>query len=85
MAVGWLLKMFKVGDWVTLKGKTQHGKNRISQHGTLWQVTEIRNWRGSMAVHLNSKNCTFRLGKRMIPDGRWVFLKEDPNFTFEVV
>jgi len=52
--------MFKVGDWVTLKGKTQHGKNRISQHGTLWQVTEIRNWRGSMAVHLNSKNCTFR-------------------------
>ena len=30
-----------VGRWVILKGKTRHGKNRIREHGDLWEVLEV--------------------------------------------
>ena len=29
------------GNWITLKGTTGHGKNRIREHGDLWEVLDL--------------------------------------------
>lgn len=31
----------KVGDFVTVAGKSQLGKNRVNEHGTVWKVRKI--------------------------------------------
>jgi len=34
--------MMKIeGNLITLKGITGHGKNRIREHGTLWEVLDL--------------------------------------------
>ena len=30
------------GDIITLKGKTGHGKNRVREHGDIWEVLTIQ-------------------------------------------
>ena len=32
----------KVGDILTLSGKTRHGKNRVREQGPLWRVVNIK-------------------------------------------
>jgi hypothetical protein len=32
----------KVGDILTLLGKTRHGKNRVREQGELWKVVNIK-------------------------------------------
>jgi len=71
-----------VGKWVMLKGKTRHGKNRIQQHGTEWLIEKVTTFNGQPAMSLRSKNKTFRVGDKMMHDGRWVLLRDDPNFLF---
>ena len=74
------------GTQVILTGISRHGKNRIEQHGNPWTVNAIGSFNGNDAVRMRSENETFNLGQgRKMHDERWVFLKEDPNFTFEVV
>jgi len=63
---------------VVLKGKSRHGKNRIQQHGSLWFVEELAKFRGQDAMLLRSENKTDNGGF----DGRWVLLKDDPDFLF---
>ncbi len=76
----------EVGTQVILTGISRHGKNRIEQHGNPWTVNAIGSFNGNDAVRMRSENETFNLGQgRKMHDERWVFLKEDPNFTFEVV
>lgn len=77
----------EVGTQVVLTGISRHGKNRIAQHGNPWTITDTRKFNGNDAFHCTSENETFSVGTqgKKIKDGRWVFLKEDPNFTFEVV
>ena len=76
----------EVGTVVILTGISRHGKNRIEQHGNPWTVNAIGSFNGNNAVRMRSENETFNLGQgRKMHDERWVFLKEDPNFTFEVV
>jgi len=76
----------EVGTVVILTGISRHGKNRIEQHGNPWTVNAIGSFNGNDAVRMRSENETFNLGQgRKMHDERWVFLKEDPNFTFEVV
>lgn len=76
----------EVGTVVILTGISRHGKNRIEQHGNPWTVNAIGSFNGNDAVRMRSENETFNLGQgRKMRDERWVFLKEDPNFTFEVV
>jgi hypothetical protein len=74
----------EIGQKVLLKGKSRHGKNRIQQHGDLWTVTDLRKFNGHDAFHCVSENETFSVGTqgKKIRDGRWVFLKDDPNFLF---
>lgn len=66
----------QVGEWIELKGKTRHGKNRVHQHGTRWLVEEIR----SGAMMLRSENKTEGPRDHRGFDGRWVKLNNDPNF-----
>ena len=65
------------GDWVILKGKTRHGKNRINQHGERWTIIELRH--GKML--LESSERTDKGGF----DWRWVDMHDDKNFTWENV
>jgi hypothetical protein len=60
-------------DKVLLRGKTRHGKNRINQHGNIWLVENIDKFGGEPAMFLRSLNKT---------EGRWVLLKNDPNFLY---
>ena len=66
----------QVGDWIELKGKTRHGKNRVHQHGTCWFVEKIT---GGRAM-LRSENKTEGTRDSRGFDGRWIKLKDDPNF-----
>lgn len=64
--------------WITLKGITRHGKNRINQHGDQWLVKEVRG--GSMLLQSEHKTEGPRDNKGF--DGRWVELQNDPNFEW---
>lgn len=60
----------KPGDLIRLKGKSRHGKNRIQQHGTEWEIQEMGSNRGDPNKMLVST------GK----DLRWVDLPHDADF-----
>ena len=66
-------------DKVNLVGITRHGKNRIQQHGSEWIVEEIRGTK--MMLRSLNKTEGPMTNKRF--DGRWVSLKDDPNFKWE--
>ena len=62
-----------------LKGISNHGKNRVREHGELWKVTEH-----------SSKTHVMRLNEIFIEsletgDSRWVNPSEDRNFEVEVI
>jgi hypothetical protein len=74
----------KAGTKVKLEGKTKHGKNRVREQGHTWVVVKV----GSGMVFAEDKNKEFALlSAESRPDDhwRWVALKEDKNFTMEVV
>ena len=77
----------EVGTQVILTGISRHGKNRFEQHGNPWTITDLRMFNGNDAFHCTSENETFSVGTqgKKIKDGRWVFINQDPNFTFEVI
>lgn len=59
---------------VTLRGISQHGKNRINEHGTDWELIELRNEVPAIGG--------VRGAFLKAPDGdlRWVRLEGDPHF-----
>lgn len=63
------------GDFILLKGKSRHGKNRIHQWGDAWAIQKEGLFRGQPAWLLTS----FIHGGDG-PDLRWVLKKNDPNF-----
>lgn len=64
--------------FVRLKGKTQHGKNRIHQHGDVWEVTSISIKRQLM--WLDSQGETFRLKDLKMKDSRNIRIWNDEHF-----
>jgi len=69
----------QVGDKITLKGKTKHGKNRIQLFGSMFTVGEIRSrihtithrhMSGPFALIFNSKAGSWR----------WIAIENDPDF-----
>lgn len=64
------------GKWIRLKGKTQHGKNRVHEHGDIWLVIHV----DTNKVMLRSKDLTFKIGGVMHFDGRWIDQGVDKNF-----
>lgn len=64
---------------IKLKGKTQHGKNRINQHGEWWEVTDLSVRRG--LYWLQSLDFTFRVKPLIkVKDSRSVSIVNDENF-----
>jgi hypothetical protein len=75
---------FKVGQVVSLKPKTIHGKNRIQQHGQDWKVVMLA--KTGRFISLNSMNDTWKTHDgKMIPDSRRVDINNDPNFEIEIL
>lgn len=85
----------KHGDLLELKGKTNHGKNRINQHGSTWMVNTQCNgsgtggWNkclGPEKIMLESLNETFGgfADGRKVKDGRWISVTDDPNFDVKL-
>lgn len=70
--------MLQVDDRIILTGKTRHGKNRIQQHGKLWIIEEVRG--GKMLLRSEHKTEGPMHNKGF--DGRWVSLRDDPNFKW---
>ena len=69
----------QVGDKITLKGRSKHGKNRIQQFGSEFTVGEIRSrihtithrhMPGPFALVFNSKADSMR----------WIAVADDPDF-----
>ena len=61
---------------IKLTGKTNHGKNRIREHGDLWLVVHV----DTNKVMLRSRNKTFKCGGELWHDGRWIDSPTDKNF-----
>ena len=70
------IKQSNAGQWIRLKGKSGHGKNRIREHGDLWLVVHV----DTNKVMLRSRNRTFKIGGVMHHDGRWIDQGIDKNF-----
>ena len=70
------IKQSNAGKWIRLKGKTQHGKNRVHQHGDLWLVIHV----DTNKVMLGRRNMTFKAGGGMHHDGRWIDQGVDKYF-----
>lgn len=69
---------------IRLKGRSQHGKNRVHQFGEMWEVMDER----TSIQTVTHRGCTgpFWLLKSINstsafnPDLRWVSIKDDPDF-----
>ena len=69
-----------VATRVRLIGKTLHGKNRIRQHGDIWEVVDRPDRPDRLALQsLNKTFGGFSDGHKE-KDLRWVFPENDPNF-----
>ena len=74
----------KRGDKVKLTGKTKHGKNRVREQGAEWIVIKVE----SGVLFSDDKKKEFALLRKEDNPGefwRWVALKEDKNFSVEVI
>jgi len=68
-------------DTIVLRGKTRHGKNRINQHGEVWEVVDDNGkFKGQPAFSLKSLNKTEGPRGKKGHDSRWVLKKNDPDF-----
>ena len=72
----------QVGDWIKLKGKTRHGKNRVHEHGPNWLIEEVR--QGAMML-LSESNTLKVASDQWVRDGRWVKLKVVQIFEWEKI
>ena len=75
----------RVGDLLTLRGVTGHGKNRIRQHGKTWRVTNTQN--DTSFGHLGLESLEETFGGFLPPnkglkvkDSRWITSHGDKNF-----
>ena len=67
-----------------LRGKTRHGKNRVSQHGSRWSV--VREDDSVLCLDdkpgkwVESIDCSCPTCEKWGQDGRWILDNNDPNF-----
>lgn len=73
----------KEGDWISLTGKTRHGKNRIQAHGTAWLVQEVKPQGMGTQLRLRSASKTEGPRNKKGFDGRWIWMIDDPNFDWK--
>jgi len=65
-----------IGDFVRLKGISRHGKNRINQHGDVWEVIDEQ----LRQLLLQSLEETEGPKHNKVKDMRWISATEDRNF-----
>ena len=77
----------ELGTKIILTGISRHGKNRIEQHGHVWDINAVGTFRGQPAVRLQSEKKTFRLGSfgKKIHDQRWVFTNPGADEDFRIM
>jgi len=69
--------MIQKNDVIILSGKSNHGKNRINQHGDMWIVDLV----DSHHLRIHSLNKTFKDGPgKWSHDIRRIAIKDDPDF-----
>lgn len=70
----------KLGTRFILIGKTRHGKNRVREHGSVWEVSgyNFRKW--SPNPYTKGKT---ELKSVLTGNKRWVTIPDDENFFFE--
>jgi len=74
----------KVGDTITLKPKSKHGKDRVAQHGTKWTVVKVETICSRPAAFLESLKETFQTSPgNKTKDARWVHLENDLDFEIK--
>lgn len=66
----------KIGQKISLKGISRHGKNRINQHGSVWKVVSFPNKVGFS----NLTNCWVSLKSLDTNDARTIKINGDENF-----
>lgn len=65
---------------VRLEGISLKGKNRVREHGELWNVLMVKPYKGKLAYYCESLGNTFKLGNKRVKDTRWVEMESDPDF-----
>ena len=73
----------KEGDWISLTGKTRHGKNRIQAHGSAWLVLEVKARGLGTQLRLRSASKTEGPRHKKGFDGRLIWMIDDPNFDWK--
>lgn len=63
-------------DQVVLKGKTSKGKNRIAQHGAVWEVVDCRPF-----VQRLGHGTWLLVESKKDGNCRWISLTDDPDFA----
>lgn len=73
-----------VNDKVILKGKTQKGKNRVRENGSIWVITKIHK---GMTGFSNKTSIWLQLMPEKTGDAgiRWVDSKDDKDFDVTVL
>jgi hypothetical protein len=74
---------------VRLEGVSKKGKERIMQHGSIYEVKQIdptcKLCAGKIAYYVESLSETLKMGTQRVKDGRWVAIKNDPDFKVELL
>lgn len=66
----------KVGEVISLKGISRHGKNRINENGSQWKILSFPSHVGFS----NSFDCWVQLKSVLTDDVRTVKIDGDENF-----
>ena len=69
----------KIGDKITLKGRSKHGKNRIQQFGSEFTVGEIRS-RIHTITHRHMPGPFALIHNQKADSIRWIAVNNDPDF-----
>ncbi|RDJ35708.1 MAG: hypothetical protein DWQ19_12895 [Crenarchaeota archaeon] len=70
---------------IRLKPKSKKGKDRIHQHGEIWEIVREQFFDGWPCFLIQSLENTIRQGNMLVKDLRLVRKQNDPNFEIEEV
>jgi hypothetical protein len=71
------MKPFEVGDIVTIRGKSQKGKTRVSQFGDTWKVVCFND---DIVARPNGGRCMCVVPATGVAWARWMAIENDKDF-----
>ena len=69
--------MFKIGDILTVRGKSQLGKTRVSQFGDAWKVVGFSK---EIVARPNCGECMYVVPATGVAWARWMAIDGDKDF-----